>query len=63
MGLSRTSLYALVERSTRVRKAAEIERPEVEAVLAEHGGDIRKAAAHLEVSAHALKLRIRALNL
>ena len=63
LNLSRTSLYALVEQSSRIRKAADLGREEIEAALAEAGGKLSEAATSLEVSAHALKLRMRALGL
>jgi two-component system nitrogen regulation response regulator GlnG len=63
LNLSRTSLYALVEQSSRIRKAADLDRDEIEAALARAGGKLTDAAMTLEVSAHALKLRMRALGL
>ena len=63
LNLSRTSLYALVEQSSRVRKAADIGAPEISAAVAKAGGKLTDAAAALEVSTHALKLRMRALGL
>ena len=61
--LSRTSLYALVEQSPRVRKAGDLGAAEIQAALDQHGGRLEDAAMALEVSAHALKLRLHALGL
>jgi two-component system nitrogen regulation response regulator GlnG len=63
LNLSRTSLYALVEQSSQVRKAADIGPKEISAAVAEAQGKLAAAAAKLEVSTHALKLRMRALGL
>jgi two-component system nitrogen regulation response regulator GlnG len=63
LNLSRTSLYALVEQSSRIRKAADLDGDEIKAALARAGGKLTVAAMALEVSAHALKLRMRALDL
>jgi two-component system, NtrC family, nitrogen regulation response regulator GlnG len=61
--LSRTSLYALIAQSDRVRKANELGVTEIAAALTAAGGRLDDAAMALEVSAHALKLRLRALGL
>jgi two-component system nitrogen regulation response regulator GlnG len=63
LNLSRTSLYALVEQSSRIRKAADLGRDEIKAALEKTGGKLTEAATALEVSAHALKLRMRTLGL
>jgi two-component system nitrogen regulation response regulator GlnG len=63
LNLSRTSLYALVEQSSHIRKAADIGAQEISAAVANAAGKLTVAAAALEVSAHALKLRMRALGL
>ncbi len=63
LGVSRTTLYALVEQSKRIRKAADLGAPEIEAALRRNGGRIAPAAEELEVSAHALKIRMSALGL
>ncbi len=60
LNVSRTTLYALVEQSNKVRKAADLSFAEVAEALAEAGGDPQRAAARLEVSAHALKIRMNA---
>jgi two-component system nitrogen regulation response regulator GlnG len=63
LNLSRTSLYALIEQSSKIRKAADLDRNEIVEALARAGGKLPAAAMALEVSAHALKLRMRALGL
>ncbi len=63
LGVSRTSLYALIERCPRIRKAADLERGEIAACLEEAGGDVDAAAQRLEVSVHGLLLRVRELGL
>jgi transcriptional regulator with GAF, ATPase, and Fis domain len=52
----------LVEQSPRIRKASELEPEAITQALAEAGGKLPAAAAALEVSAHALKLRMRTLG-
>ena len=63
LNLSRTSLYALVEQSSKIRKAADLQRDEILVAVERAGGKLPAAAMALEVSAHALKLRMRALGL
>jgi len=63
LGVSRTTLYALIDRCSAIRKAADIGRREIEQTLAEHGGDLDAVAARLEVSRHGLLLRVRELGL
>ena len=63
LGISRGSLYNLVASHPRVQKATELERGEIEIALERAGGELEAAAAELEVSAHALKRRLKALRL
>ncbi len=63
LGVSRTSLYGLIERCPSIRKAAQLGRGEIAACLEQTGGDADEAAAFLEVSPHGLRLRIRELGL
>ena len=63
LGIARSSLYRLIDRSSRIRKAKAISSEELAAVHAEHGGDVRKMAAQLEVSPRALRLRMRDVGL
>ncbi len=63
LGISRTSLYRLIEDSPKIRKAADLGTAEIRAALAEHGGDLRAAALFLEVSARGLGLRCAELGI
>jgi two-component system nitrogen regulation response regulator GlnG len=62
LNLSRTSLYALVEQSSRIRKATDLSREQIAEAMAT-SANLPAAAMTLEVSAHALKLRMRALGI
>ena len=59
LGISRTTLYALIDRSPRIRKARDLPLEEIRACLAECGGDLDAAAERLRVSKRALQLRLR----
>ncbi len=61
--VSRTSLYALVERHGGIRKASELSRDEIAAALERAGGDLDAAADHLRVSPHGLKIRKTGLGM
>jgi two-component system nitrogen regulation response regulator GlnG len=61
--ISRTSLYARIEKCPRLRKPAELDRDEIEASLGRAGGDVDAAAAGLEVSSLGLKRRLKELGL
>lgn len=63
LGVSRTSLYAMIERSSKVRKAVDLSATEIEDALRLHDQDIARAALELEVSEHALKIRMKALDI
>ncbi len=63
LGISRTSLYALMERSPKIRKAKDIPADELEACLADCDGDLDRMVERLEVSPQALKLRLKELGL
>lgn len=58
LGISRTTLYALIDKSSRVRKAKDISRDELEESLRLSGGDLEVMSARLKVSMHGLKLRL-----
>jgi two-component system nitrogen regulation response regulator GlnG len=58
LGISRTTLYALIDRSGRIRKARDVPRDELLACLEACGGDVTAAAAKLEVSKRGLQLRL-----
>jgi two-component system, NtrC family, nitrogen regulation response regulator GlnG len=57
LGISRTSLYTLVERCQGLRKAAELSPGEIAAALERCGGDLDAAAGELRVSPHGLRIR------
>ena len=61
--MSRTTLYALIERSTRIRKARDLGPGEINRELEATGGNVGLAAEHLEVSKRGLQLRMRELGL
>ena len=63
LGISKTSLYGLIDKSTRIRKARDVSREELAKQLDECGGDVEAAAARLEVSPRGLKLRMKDLGL
>jgi two-component system nitrogen regulation response regulator GlnG len=61
LGVSRTSLYALIERSGAVRKARDLARSEIVRCRDECGGDLDEMSARLEVSAAGLRQRMKEL--
>ncbi|MES1241890.1 MAG: sigma 54-interacting transcriptional regulator [Acidobacteriota bacterium] len=63
LGIPRTSMYLLLERSERVRPAARVPAEEILAAHARCGGDLEAMAAELEVSERALRQRLRDLGL
>ncbi len=63
LGVSRGSIYSLIEANPRIRKATELERGEVAAALERAGGEVAAAAVELEVSVHGLRRRVKALLL
>ncbi len=63
LGISRPSLYVLIERCRRVRKASDLDARDIERSLARSGGDLAAAALALEVSCEGLRQRMRALGL
>ncbi|MCO4772567.1 MAG: sigma 54-interacting transcriptional regulator [Deltaproteobacteria bacterium] len=62
LGISKTSLYALIESSPRVRKARDLTGAQIRAAL-DGAEDLSAAARLLEVSARGLKLRMTELGL
>ncbi len=62
LGLSKTALYRRAETHPRIRPASALDAPAIERALAAHG-DPEAAAASLEVSARALRLRMAALGI
>ena len=61
--ISKTSLYVLIERCPRVRKARDLTRDELAAAETRHAGDHRRMSEELRVSLRGLKLRLRELGL
>lgn len=61
LGMSRTTLYALIERSDRFRKARDLSEAEIRAALT--GSDVGRASRQLEVSKRGLQLRMKELGL
>ena len=63
LGIARTSLYILLEQSTRVRAAADVPPEEIQAAFARCSGDMEATAAALEISERALRQRLKDLGL
>lgn len=63
LGVSRASLYALIEACPLVRKASDLGREEIEAVGATCDGRHEAMAERLEVSKQGLKMRLKELGL
>ncbi|MFP3941417.1 MAG: sigma 54-interacting transcriptional regulator [Thermoanaerobaculia bacterium] len=61
LGISRTSLYALIDRNPAVRKASDLDREEILRVREECGGDLDTMGARLEVSTSGLRQRMKEL--
>ncbi|HTE50277.1 MAG TPA: sigma 54-interacting transcriptional regulator [Kofleriaceae bacterium] len=63
LGVSKTTLYALMERTPGVRKARELSAEEISAAEAAAGGEVDRMAEALRVSRRGLVLRMRELGL
>ena len=63
LGISRTALYALIDKSSRIRKARDVDRDEIERCRARCDGDLDAMAAELEVSRRGLRIRMTQLGL
>ncbi len=63
LGVSRTALYGLIERSRRLSKAADLDPAEIALAAAAAGSEIEVLAAALEVSPEGLLLRLKELGL
>lgn len=63
LGISRASLYSLVEANPRIRKANDLDTEEVEAAMNAADGDLHVAAVALEVSSHGFRRKLKALGL
>jgi len=62
LGMSKNSLYRLIERNPLIRKAGTLTAEEIAAARDAVGDDATMMADYLEVSKHGLLLRIRALS-
>ena len=63
LGVSRASLYNLIDQCSAVRKAADLSATEIEASSQRHDGDLDGMAADLEVSRKGLSRRMTELDL
>ncbi len=63
LGVSRTSLYDLIEKCPSIRKASQLEESEIAASRIEHGGDLDAMSMAMEVSVSGLMQRMRQLGL
>jgi two-component system, NtrC family, nitrogen regulation response regulator GlnG len=63
LGISRPSLYALIESSPHVRKAGDLSAEEISRCFADCGGDVEAMVDRLEVSRKALSRRLREMRL
>jgi len=63
LGVSKTSLYQLMDERPGIRKAKDIQRDELVASQREHAGDTKAMSAALEVSVAALRRRLTELGL
>ena len=63
LGISRTSLYKLMEASDRVRTASHLDVDEIRACHSDLGGNLDAMVDRLRVSKHALRRRIQDLGL
>jgi two-component system, NtrC family, nitrogen regulation response regulator GlnG len=62
LGISRNTLYSLIEQSPAIRLAKDLSPEEISQASQECGGDIKAAAEKLEVSVRALKLHMKKLQ-
>ncbi len=63
LGISRTSLYALIDKSSNIRKARDLTRDEIETCRVRCNDDLNAMAAELEVSRKGLRRRMTQLGL
>jgi DNA-binding NtrC family response regulator len=62
LGVSKTTLYGLIEKCPAIRKARDLSREEILACHAELGGDLDAMSEQLQVSKRGLQLRIKELE-
>jgi two-component system nitrogen regulation response regulator GlnG len=63
LGISRTSLYVLMDGSPNVRKAKDLSAEEIRRCAEEHAGELKAMAQALRVSLRGLRLRLKDLDL
>jgi len=63
LGISRGSLYTLIDKTPGLRKATDLSAEEIESGYARHAGDLDALAEEFRVSHRALRRRIHDLNL
>jgi two-component system nitrogen regulation response regulator GlnG len=63
LGISRTSLYVLMDASPNVRKAKDLSAEEIRSCAEEHAGELKAMAQALRVSLRGLRLRLKDLDL
>jgi two-component system, NtrC family, nitrogen regulation response regulator GlnG len=63
LGVSRTTLYARLDASERIRKAKDVPEDELRRAFADLDGDAERMAERLEVSSRGILLRLRDLGL
>jgi two-component system nitrogen regulation response regulator GlnG len=63
LGVPRSSIYTLMEKSDRIGKATDLDEPGIQRALDDNEGDIKAAALALRVSARGLRLRMKALGM
>jgi two-component system, NtrC family, nitrogen regulation response regulator GlnG len=63
LGISRTTLYALMDRCPQIRKARDLAAPEITACRQTQAGDLDRMAEVLRVSKRGLQLRMRELGM
>ena len=61
--ISRTSLYALIDRCPRIRRAGDLDAEELGAALSQTGGDLDAMSRRLQVSPQGLRQRLQELGL
>jgi two-component system nitrogen regulation response regulator GlnG len=62
LGVSRSTLYARIDKSDKIRKARDLTKEMIESARAKVGDDLETLAGELEVSPRGLQLRLRELG-
>ena len=62
LGISKTSLYGLIDRCSSIRSAGDVPVEELRAAVTRHGDDVAAMAGELRVSPAGLRLRLRDLG-